>query len=320
LRRGRIAAVVSVHQDEGVPSMASKSGGLKTGHFYPFVGLQIDIAGHSKLGDAERVLHEAKERFHRQIAGIVETYGGESLGWKGDGGAFLFAVTDGKEYDEAVLAGFRILESLPGVNGELKITTGLSEALEVRISLDAGQAVYDKNPGLITGDFLNAFLKHERSLGRVGTVSITERVHRQLGGPLRGRFAEVGHSEELGCKVYRSAGAGPGATRDLVSAAQGPPPSVTPTPGSPAGQVSSSPAQGLSPMDRGKLVRDLAGLSPSDFAFLVTMIPGAAAHVSRHGAVPELVADLIRWAESPTGPERKLGAVAEAYEAIRNPR
>jgi hypothetical protein len=291
---------------------------VKAGHFYPFVGLQIDIAGHSELGDAERVLHRAKERFHGQIAGIVETYGGKSLGWKGDGGAFLFAVTDGKEYDEAVLAGFRILESLPGVNGELKITTGLSEALEVRISLDAGQAVYDRNPGLITGDFLNAFLKHERALGRVGAVSLTERVHRQLGGPLRGRFAEDGHSEELGCKVYRSAGAGPGATRDLASATQGPPtPSVTPPPSSPTGHATPIPAQGASPMDRGKLVGALVRLGPSDLASLVTMIPGAAAHVGRHGTVPEQVGDLIRWAESPTGPG--LEAVAEAYEAIRNP-
>jgi hypothetical protein len=73
-------------------------------------------------------------------------------------------------------------------------------------------------------------------------------------------------------------------------------------------------------MDRGKLVKDLAGLSPSDFAFLVTLIPGAADHVGHHGTVRERAADLIHWAESPTGPEGKLGAVAEAYEAIRNPR
>jgi hypothetical protein len=185
--------------------MPAKSSSLKTGHFYPFVCLQIDIAGHSKLGDSERSLHEAKERFHRQIAGIVETYGGESLGWKGDGGAFLFPVTDGKEYDEAVLAGFRILESLPGVNGELKITTGLSEALEVRISLDAGQAVYDKNPGLITGDFLNAFLKHERAIGRVNSVSVTQRIQRELSPPLREKLPERAPSGEMGCDVFRSA-------------------------------------------------------------------------------------------------------------------
>ena len=42
----------------------------------------------------------------------------------------------------------------------------------------------------------------------------------------------------------------------------------------------------------------------------------AAAHVSRHGTVAEQVAELIRWAESPTGPG--LAAIEEAFK-ILNP-
>ena len=70
--------------------------------------------------------------------------------------------------------------------------------------------------------------------------------------------------------------------------------------------------------DRVALVRDLSGLAPSDWAVLVTSIPGAASQVSRHGTVPEQVAELVRWAESPTGPG--IAAVEQAFEAIRNPR
>jgi hypothetical protein len=65
------------------------------------------------------------------------------------------------------------------------------------------------------------------------------------------------------------------------------------------------------------LVRELSGLAPADFATLVTAIPGAATQVSRHGTVPEQVAELVRWAESPTGPG--LAAIDAAAKELRNP-
>ena len=65
-------------------------------------------------------------------------------------------------------------------------------------------------------------------------------------------------------------------------------------------------------VDRASLVRTLSRLSPSDFAVLVTLIEGAATHVSRLGTVPEQAAELVRWAESPTGPA--LEAIREALE------
>jgi hypothetical protein len=68
-------------------------------------------------------------------------------------------------------------------------------------------------------------------------------------------------------------------------------------------------------MDRLTLVRTLAGFNPADFAVLITAIPGAAAHVGRYGTVPEQAADLIRWAESPTGPG--LAAIEEALATFR---
>ena len=62
-------------------------------------------------------------------------------------------------------------------------------------------------------------------------------------------------------------------------------------------------------------MRTLTRLSPSDFATLVTLFEGAATHISRHGTVPEQAADLIRWAESPTG--LGLDAVRRALESFR---
>jgi hypothetical protein len=50
-------------------------------------------------------------------------------------------------------------------------------------------------------------------------------------------------------------------------------------------------------------------------AQLVTLVAGAASHVSRHGTVFEHAAELNRWAESPTGPG--LAALQEALTSFR---
>ena len=66
----------------------------------------------------------------------------------------------------------------------------------------------------------------------------------------------------------------------------------------------------LAPSDRRALVNTVSRLSPSDMALLVTLVVGAASHVSHGGTVYEQAAELIRWAESPTGPG--LSAIREA--------
>jgi CHAT domain len=65
------------------------------------------------------------------------------------------------------------------------------------------------------------------------------------------------------------------------------------------------------------LVRELSGLTHADFATLVAAIEGAASQVSRHGTIAEQVAELVRWAESATGPG--LASVVEARCNLRNP-
>ncbi len=56
------------------------------------------------------------------------------------------------------------------------------------------------------------------------------------------------------------------------------------------------------PIDRTTVVRTISGFAPSDMAEVVNSIEGAARHISRQGTVPEQAAELIRWAESSTGP------------------
>jgi tetratricopeptide (TPR) repeat protein len=68
----------------------------------------------------------------------------------------------------------------------------------------------------------------------------------------------------------------------------------------------------IASMDRAEFVRRLSRLTPTDLAALIASIPGAARQVSRQGAVPEQVGQLIAWAESTTGPG--LRAIETAYQ------
>jgi hypothetical protein len=86
------------------------------------------------------------------------------------------------------------------------------------------------------------------------------------------------------------------AVKDLTSGAQN-----VSAPARPAVVMTSPPAAQAPAVDRAALVRTVSGLSPGDMALLVTMVEGAASHVSRHGTVPEQAAELIGWAESSTG-------------------
>jgi hypothetical protein len=77
------------------------------------------------------------------------------------------------------------------------------------------------------------------------------------------------------------------------------------------------PRERLGVPSRLALVREVSGLAPADFATLVAAIEGAGSHISRVGTVAEQVAELVRWAESSTGPG--LGAIQEAFKELQNP-
>ena len=89
--------------------------------------------------------------------------------------------------------------------------------------------------------------------------------------------------------------------------------SVPSEPAAPRDRMPATPTTGerAGVADRLAFVRDLCGLAPADWAMLVAVLPGAATHIGRHGTVPEQAADLIRWAESSTGPG--LEAIGKAF-------
>ncbi len=167
--------------------------------------LIIDIVGHSKLQGADKTLKEVKDKFKRLVEGIVTSRGGKLFNWAGDGGSFMFLV-DNNGFNDLAFSALQMLNSLPAINEEIAIYTGFSDTLSVRISCDSGVVVYDVDPSLIHGDVINKFFKNERNIGLTNSVSITDRVWKQLLPRLKEKFKTFKESKEVNSLLYNFGG------------------------------------------------------------------------------------------------------------------
>lgn len=181
-------------------------GSLKNGERVELALVQVDIAGHSKLEGTDRALMKAKSIFRDQMQGIAESRGGRLFNWAGDGGAFMYLTGGGGGFDDLAFSSIQMLSNMPAINEEISTKTDLDTPFDVRISCDSGIATYTVDPGEITGDFINRFMKYERVLGLLNTVSVTERVWKQLTAKLRARFDLFKFAPEVECNVYSYGG------------------------------------------------------------------------------------------------------------------
>lgn len=168
--------------------------------------LQIDIAGHSRLQASDKTLKEAKSLFRKLVEGIVKIRGGRLFNWAGDGGSFMFLTGGGEGFDSMVLSGQHVLFNLPFINQEISMSTGLEESILIRLSCDSGTCVYDQDSSKISGDFINRFCKHEREIGLNNSITITDRVWRQLDKHISEQFRPFKKSTPLECPLYNSGG------------------------------------------------------------------------------------------------------------------
>jgi len=168
--------------------------------------VQVDIAGHSKLQGTDRALMQAKSIFRDQMQGIAESRGGRLFNWAGDGGAFMFLTGGGGGFDDLAFSAIQMLSNMPAINEEISTKTDLDTPFEIRISCDSGIATFAPDPGEITGDFINRFMKYERVLGLLNTVSVTERVGKQLTAKLRDKFVLFKYSSEVEASIYSYGG------------------------------------------------------------------------------------------------------------------
>jgi len=168
--------------------------------------LQVDIVSHGSMPGTEADKLTMKIRFLDTFKDIATAHGGRPFNLAGDGGSFMF-LTGGDGFNELVTAALEIRDAIPQLNKKILSETGLKSPVRVRISCHAGLAIYRKNPSEISGDFINSFLKHERSVSEPDTVCITESVHQQLNATLQDQFRWKKRSAELGCAIYELSGA-----------------------------------------------------------------------------------------------------------------
>ncbi len=168
--------------------------------------VQVDIAGHSKLAGSDRTLSEAKSIFQKQMEAIANSRGGRRFNWAGDGGSFMFLTADGEGFNDLVFSAMQMLYNMPAINEEIATRTDLETPFDVRISCDAEVVTYATDPGRITGDFVNRFIKSERAIGLTNSVQITHRVWRQLKSALRSRFVTFMYSPDVESQIYSYGG------------------------------------------------------------------------------------------------------------------
>jgi len=175
---------------------------LRDGDLVQLGVLQIDIEGHSKLQGTDRSLKDTKAMLRRHAEAIVGMRGGKVLNYAGDGGSFMFLLSTGAVYDDLVFTAIQIIRNLPILNNEVAVRTDLEVSLNLRISCDYGNVTYHEDASLITGDFLNKFLKYERVLGKTNAVTITEQLYKQVNARLKRQFEPYKFVGELNTQIY----------------------------------------------------------------------------------------------------------------------
>jgi hypothetical protein len=164
--------------------------------------IQIDIAGSSQIRARSQILMDAKLIFCEQLRIIAEARGGQKFRWDGDGGVFMFLIQDGTGCDTLAFTAMQMLNSMAGINEEINIRTELGTVFHVRISADQGVATYHKNPSHITAKYINDFLKNERDVSMIDSVTLTGRVWEELSPRLQTRFRLVRKEEKVNSNLY----------------------------------------------------------------------------------------------------------------------
>ena len=154
---------------------------LKDGEERVFGFLQVDTAKSGQLNGPDVSRQKTKANLRKVITGVLELCGARKLIWAGDGGTFLFLISNPKEdYDNMVAVALYVLETLPFFNLMKGLFNWTDQDLRLRISCHEGRINFSKNPEEIHGSQLDYFLKYERAIAQENAVTITEDVYKQL--------------------------------------------------------------------------------------------------------------------------------------------
>jgi len=195
---------------------------LEEGGEYKFGFLQIDISKSSELRGPERLQQQTKANLRRLVKTILEgLYNARLLVWPGDGGSFLFLFTTELNYDNMVTAALHIRRAIETFNNLSEQNLLYPKGLSVRISCHAGNAYYARDPSDMHSKAINYFLKYERRIGKVKSVTITQEVFNNLKSKeLKKLFKLESRNDYIMARkpyieeLYRTVGTEPGMERE----------------------------------------------------------------------------------------------------------
>src|SRR5262245_32903893 len=126
------------------------------------IGLvQVDIAYHSTLysGYSDRDMPSVQSCVRDALHAFAELRGGKLYSWDKDGGAFMFLIEGDDSFDNLCFAAIEMLEMMPSINEDVRVSADITSPIEVRITCDAGLVAYDPESSHTAGDFIDKLMK-----------------------------------------------------------------------------------------------------------------------------------------------------------------
>jgi len=198
---------------------------LEEGGEYIFGFFQMDISKSSELPEPEALQQKTKANVRQFVTAILEgVYGARLLAWPGDGGSFLFPLLAGFDHDNMVTAALHVQKEIEIFNSLPSHNLLFPHRLAVRISCHEGRAYYAQNPSDMHGKSINYFLKYERDIGQVNSVTVTKEVLDHLKSKdqkklfsLQSRYDCTMGGEPYSRELYRTVPKEPGAERGRLA-------------------------------------------------------------------------------------------------------
>ena len=168
--------------------------------------IQIEVSYHRELrsGYSAQDMESVRTVVANALLAIAELRGGRLHTWDDEGGVFLFLADRYDGFDNCCLTAIQMLEMMPSINEDVRLSTDIAQPVEVCITCDTGLVAHAPDPAAVAGGFVDALIEHRRRLGAKNCVTITERVYRQLSRPFKSRFTTLKYSKELEVDLHRT--------------------------------------------------------------------------------------------------------------------
>ena len=153
---------------------------LDKGVQMPFGMIQLDIKNHSDWKGADSSKRKTKSNLKNVLSNICAIYDFKVFSWNGDGGVFYIPIKDQeKDYDLIVQCSMHILNEINLFN-KLEWQNRLKDPIYVRICCDIVCFTYTEDLSTIHSEQLNFFIKNERKMSEIKSITVTNKLYEQL--------------------------------------------------------------------------------------------------------------------------------------------